>query len=152
MLHFSLSEDGRRASIDYCRGASIRLSILRLCRTLDCPIPPETLDEDAEVDRLRARHLDLLLARGERCLAATRALRVQEAQERADREAALSDSMRSQIEGLRTRAAELRTSAQYSDDYGVYRQELAQADRLEAHAEALLRTVPLPETLPCPQP
>ena len=156
MLHFTLSEDGRRASIDLCRGSGVRLSILRLCQELDCPIPPETLDEQADMSALRALHLDLLLARGERCLAQGRAVREQEAQARKAREQGLSAPLRAQIAGLRTQAEQYRTSAQYADDYSAYRQELATAAELEAQAEALLLSAPVktavPETLPCPQP
>ena len=119
-------------------------------------ICPETLDEQTDVATLRALHLDLLLARGERCLVQGRALREQEAQARKAREEGLTAPLRAQIAGLRTRAQQYRTSAQYADDYRAYRQELATAAELEAQAEALLLSTPVttavPETVPCPQP
>jgi hypothetical protein len=156
MLHFTMSEDGRRASIDLCRGGTVRLAILRLCQELDCPIPPATLDEQADLVALRALNLDLLLRRGERRLAQGRVLRAQEAQARIAREQRLPEASRVQVAALRTQARQLRTSAQYADDYGAYAQELATANRLEAEAEALIMAPPSPtayQELPsCPQP
>lgn len=158
MLHFSMSEDGRRTSIELCRGGSVRLSILRLCHDLGCAIPPDTLDEQADLGALRALHLDLLLQRSERHLAQGRVLRDQEAQQRLAREEALPATLRSQVAALRTRARQLRGSAPYADDYGAYREELATANRLEAEAAGLIAAQPPTSISPhleipsCPQP
>ena len=157
MLHFTLSEDGRRASIELCRGGTVRLAILRLCQELGCAIPPATLDEHTDLGALRALNLDLLLRRGEGRLAQSRALRAQEAQARVAREQRLPEAIRVQVAALRTQARQFRTSAQYADDYGAYAQELATANRLEAEAEALLMAPPSATTTtreqpPCPQP
>jgi hypothetical protein len=158
MLHFTMSEDGRRASIDLCRGGTVRLAILRLCQELGCAIPAETLDEQADLGTLRALNLDLLLTRGERRIAQGRLLRAQEAEHRAAREQALPATIRYQVAALRTRARELRSSARYADDYGAYVEELTAADQLEREAEALIAYPPattdrsVQETQPCPQP
>lgn len=159
MLHFTLSEDGRRASIELCRGGTVRLAILRLCQELGCAIPPATLDEHTDLGVLRALNLDLLLRRGEGRLAQSRALRAQEAQARVAREQRLPETIRVQVAALRTQARQYRNSAQYADDYGAYAEELATANRLEAEAEELLMAPPSPTAITttrelpsCPQP
>jgi Zn-dependent M32 family carboxypeptidase len=138
MLTFTMSEDGLRASIGPCVGGFVRLSILRLCRELAMEIPAETLDETTRVDELRALNLELLIQRGQQRRAQSDEALARQARERAERERRLSPEIVAQVAALRERAQSVRTTAQYADDYGAYRQELAQAQRLEHEAEALL--------------
>ena len=142
MLTFTMSEDGLRASIGPCVGGFVRLSIIRLCRELAIEIPAETLNETTRVDELRALNLELLIQRGQQRRAQSDEALARQARERAERERRLSPEIVAQVAALRERAQSVRTTAQYADDYGAYRQELAQAQRIEHEAETLLRTAP----------
>ena len=133
MLTFTMSEDGLRASIDPCVGGSVRLSIIRLCRHLSIEIPPETLDERTDIDTLRDLNLELLIHRGQK-----RRAQSDEARARQSRERSVSPEIVAQVAALRERAQSVRTIANYADDYSAYQQELAQAQRIEHEAEALL--------------
>ena len=133
MLHFTMSEDGLRASIGPCVGGFVRLSIIRLCRHLSIEIPPETLNETTRVDELRALNLELLIQRGQKRRAQSEAARAHQSQERR-----LSPEIVAQVAALRERAQSVRLIANYADDYSAYLQELAQAQRIEHEAEALL--------------
>lgn len=136
MLHYMMSEDGMRAVIGSCVGGSVRLSIIRLCRELAIEIPPETLDETTDIDTLRELNLALLVRREQRGWA-----RAQETQARqAACERTLPSEVLAKVATLRQRAQSMRASANYADDYSVYRQELAQAERLEQEAAAWLHT------------
>ena len=142
MLHFTMSEDGLRASIGPCAGGFVRLSIIRLCRHLSIEIPPETLDETTRVDELRALNLELLIHRGQQRQAQAEEALARQASEQAERERRLSPEIVAQVAALRERAQSVRLIANYADDYSAYRQELAQAQRIEHEAETLLRTAP----------
>ena len=127
-----------RAVIGPCVGGSVRLSIIRLCRHLSIEIPPETLDETTDIDTLRALNLELLISRGQRSLTQAQAAQARQASERAERERRLSPEIVAQVAALRERAQSVRLIANYADDYSAYLQELAQAQRIEHEAEALL--------------
>ncbi|NEX19908.1 hypothetical protein G3480_06190 [Thiorhodococcus mannitoliphagus] len=134
MLHFTMSEDGLRASIGPCVGGSVRLSIIRLCRQLAIEIPAETLDETTDIETLRDLNLELLIRRGqERRAQSEHALACQGSE--------LSPEIVEQAAALRERARSVRTQANYADDYSAYQRELATAQRLEHEANALLRPV-----------
>ena len=142
MLHFTMSEDGLRASIGPCVGGFVRLSIIRLCRELAMEIPAETLDETTDIDTLRDLNLELLIHRGQQRQAHAEKALARHASERAERERSLPPEIVAQVATLRERAQSVRTIANYADDYSAYRQELAQAQRIEHEAETLLRTAP----------
>jgi Zn-dependent M32 family carboxypeptidase len=133
MLHFTMSEDGLRASIGPCVGGFVRLSIIRLCRELAMEIPAETLDETTRVDALRALNLELLIRRSQQRRARSEEARAHQSQERS-----VPPEIVAQVAALRERAQSVRVIANYADDYSAYLQELAQAQRLEHEAEALL--------------
>ena len=84
MLHFTMSEDGMRASIGPCAGGFVRLSIIRLCRELAIEIPAETLNETTDIDTLRALNLELLIHRGQQSLTQAQAAQARQASERRD--------------------------------------------------------------------
>lgn len=44
MLNYTMSDDRHYATIDPCKGATVRLSIIRFCRKYGWEIPPETLE------------------------------------------------------------------------------------------------------------
>ena len=138
MLHFTMSEDGLRASIGPCVGGFVRLSIIRLSRELAMEIPAETLDETTDIDTLRDLNLELLIHRGQQRQALAEKALARHASERAERERSLSPEIVAQVAALRERAQSVRVIANYADDYSAYQQELAQAQRIEHEAEALL--------------
>jgi hypothetical protein len=138
MLHFTMSEDGLRASIGPCAGGFVRLSIIRLCRELAIEIPAETLDETTDIDTLRALNLELLIHRGQQRQAHAEKALARQASERAERERSVSPEIVAQVAALRERAQSVRLIANYADDYSAYQQELTHAQRLEHEAETLL--------------
>lgn len=133
MLSYTISEDGNRAVIDPCSGGIVRLSIIRLCQTNGWDIPPETLDENADIEELREINTALLIRRSRTRIERSR----QEQATRAKAAPPLSPEVAAKAASLRERAREIRQFAQYADDYGAYTAEIAAATWLEAEADRL---------------
>ena len=138
MLTYAMSDDGHRASIGPCTGGGVRLSIIRLCRELGRDIPPEALDEAADLDSLRDLNLDLLIYRAQVHRAQIDAEAARRRTEEAARERRLSPAVAARVADLRRRAEAIRTAAGYADRLADRQREIAEAGNLDQEAYRLV--------------
>jgi hypothetical protein len=138
MLTYTMSDDLNEASIGPCNGGFVRLSIIRICKRQGWEFPPETLDEDTDLETLRDINLDLLFRRARLRKAAQVAEAARRSIEQAEREAWLPPEIAAKVADLRSRASGIRSRAVMAERLEDMNLELAEADRVEAVAFRLV--------------
>jgi hypothetical protein len=138
MLTYTMSEDGNRATISGCVGGGVRLSIIRICKAQGWPLPPEVLEEDADIEILREMAVVLHIRRTKQRIAQSHAERARQQAAEEARERLLPPDAAAKVADLRQRAADIRAASQRADRAVDVEREMAKARRLEAEASRII--------------